>query len=265
MGLRRFLRKRGWELLARVEDPQLRTLNYLKKIKSGQFTGDAGELEFFNFCLEYYSKSTGENFQDLFAFWMLKQKKNGVYIEFGATDGVFGSNSLMLEREGWRGILSEPAKCWHQRLKQNRPNATIDFRCVWKETGNQLEFSECEAEGLSTIKEFSNLDHHADVREKSVHYMVTTVTLNDLLDQHGLSGADYLSIDTEGSEFEILRAWDPAKHPISIITVEHNYVEKNRNAIEKLMCSRGYVPMLRKFSQFDDWYVHSSLCKLGFV
>ena len=195
----------------------------------------------------------------MFVLWQLNQKKNGVFVEFGATDGLFGSNSLMLEQRGWTGILSEPAKCWHERLKLNRAGSTLDFRCVWVESNKQIDFSECEAEGLSTISSFVNQDHHANVREKSVHYSVNTVSLNDLLDQHSIKGIDYLSIDTEGSEFDILNAWDPVQHPISIITVEHNYVVGKRDALEHLLTERGYIPLLRKYSLFDDWYVHNSL------
>lgn len=259
MGLRRFLRKRGWELLAKVEDPQLKTLKYLKKFRENPQENDEGEIDFFNFCLANYSKSKSENYQDLFVLWQLKQKKNGLFVEFGATDGVYGSNSLLLEQEGWRGVLSEPARCWHNRLKMNRPEAILDLRCVWSESEKQLEFTECEAEGLSTIASFAEQDQHSVVRRQSINYFVDTVSFNDLLDQNRIGSVDYLSIDTEGSEFEILKAWDPNKHPISIITVEHNYMESKRKLIEELLFTRGYTPRLRKFSLFDDWYVHSSL------
>jgi FkbM family methyltransferase len=258
MGLRRFFRKRGWELIAKVEDPQLRVLKYLKKFRENPQQNEEGEADFFNFCLAHYSKSNSENYQDLFVLWQLKQKKSGLFVEFGATDGMYGSNSLLLEQEGWRGLLSEPARCWHNRLKANRPNTVIDLRCVWVESGKQLEFTECEAEGLSTIASFAEQDQHALVRKQSINYTVDTVSFNNLLDQNGIGSIDYLSIDTEGSEFDILKAWNPEKHPISIITVEHNYVESKRKAIEDLLLARGYTPKFRKFSLFDDWYVNKS-------
>lgn len=259
MGLRRFLRKRGWELLARTEDPQLRTLKYLKKLRDEPQESEPQELSFFQFCLAHYAKSRSENYQDLFVLWQLRQKTDGVFVEFGATDGLWGSNSLLLEQEGWQGILSEPARCWHERLKANRPSMKLEFRCVWTATGLRLGFTECAAQGLSTITNFVNQDQHAKARAESVTYEVETISLNDLLSENQLSGIDYLSIDTEGSEFEILQAWNPVDHPISIITVEHNYVEPRRRMLEELLTSRGYRPRFRKFSLFDDWYVHESL------
>ncbi len=69
--------------------------------------------------------------QDLFVLSATDFKTGGYFVEFGATDGVTLSNSLMLERcYGWRGILAEPAKCWQAALRQNRTVA-IDDRCVW--------------------------------------------------------------------------------------------------------------------------------------
>ena len=69
---------------------------------------------------------------------------------------------------------------------------------------------------------------------------------------------DYLSIDTEGSEFEILKEFDFRKYTFSIITVEHNYTAK-RESIFQILSSHGYQRVLTEISKFDDWYVHHSL------
>ena len=65
---------------------------------------------------------------------------------------------------------------------------------------------------------------------------------------------DYLSIDTEGSEFEILNAFDFDAYKIKVITCEHNFTPM-REEIYKLLGSKGYVRKYQEFSQFDDWYV----------
>jgi FkbM family methyltransferase len=57
------------------------------------------------------------------------------------------------------------------------------------------------------------------------------ISLNDLLSRHGApSKIDYLSIDTEGSELEILQAFDIEKYAISVITCKHNFLAQ-RNEI----------------------------------
>ena len=80
-------------------------------------------------------------------------------------------------------------------------------------------------------------------------------SLEDMLDKHGApSKIDYLSIDTEGSEFDILKDFDFEKYDIKIITCEHNFT-KSRKDIFSLLTSNGYQRKLTGASKFDDWYV----------
>jgi hypothetical protein len=65
---------------------------------------------------------------------------------------------------------------------------------------------------------------------------------------------DYLSIDTEGSEFEILNSFNFDLYDIKIITCEHNYTPM-RKKIYSLLTKNGYDRKYSEYSQFDDWYV----------
>ena len=87
-------------------------------------------------------------------------------------------------------------------------------------------------------------------------YMVDTVSLNDLLDEHGSPREiSYLSIDTEGSELSILESFDFSRYVFKVITVEHNYVAAAREGIRRLLEGHGYVRKYEHLSLFDDWYV----------
>ena len=68
---------------------------------------------------------------------------------------------------------------------------------------------------------------------------------------------DYLSLDTEGSEYEILKALDFDKYTIGLIDVEHNFVEPRRSQIKELLISKGYVYLRENHA--DDMYRHSSI------
>lgn len=199
--------------------------------------------------------STSQLGQDLFALSQVEFKKNGFFVEFGATNGVDLSNSLLLERDfKWNGILVEPSKTWHSSLKLNR-KAIIDFSCIWTESNTELEFRETESAQLSTIDSFSSSDFHAELRENGKTYKVNTLTLNDLLQKYSApSTIDYLSVDTEGSEFEILNSLDFNKWKFRVITCEHNFTS-NRVKIEQLLSANGYKRVLTEISNFDDWYV----------
>jgi FkbM family methyltransferase len=193
--------------------------------------------------------------QDIFVLSELDCKTGGYFVEFGATNGVDLSNTYLLETKfGWTGILAEPARVWHDALVANR-KCCISFDCVWSKSHEELEFNEVGAADLSTIDVFSNGDEHAKIRKEGKKYNVYTVSLLDLLRKYKApKEIDYLSIDTEGSEFEILNAFDFDAYKIKIITCEHNYTPM-REKIYDLLTSKGYTRKFPNLSRFDDWYV----------
>jgi len=203
-------------------------------------------------------KSKAQLRQDLFVLSQLEYKRGGFFVEFGATDGVYLSNSHLLEKEfGWKGILAEPAKCWHKALRENR-QCPIETDCVWTTTGAELTFNEVDDAKLSTINEFSSVDGHTHARETGKTYSVKTISLNDLLAKYKAPRRmDYLSIDTEGSEYEILSHLDFQKYSFEVITCEHNHTPMREKLFE-LLSSKGYTRVHTELSQFDDWYVKSA-------
>lgn len=197
--------------------------------------------------------------QDLFALYSLNWKRGGFFVEFGATNGVDLSNTYLLEKDfEWIGILAEPAEVWHAELTRNR-SVAIDFDCVWKESGLSLPFAVVESAELSTLGDFADRDAHKKARKSSAWQTVSTVSLTDLLERHAAPAViDYLSIDTEGSEFEILNAFDFSRYTFSVITCEHNFSNQRKN-IYDLLVRNNYVRVFDGLSRWDDWYVHASI------
>lgn len=190
--------------------------------------------------------------QDLFVLKTLNWKRDGYFVEFGATNGIDLSNTYLLEKDfGWSGILSEPNPQWSKALIKNR-KCHKNFDCIWKYRNKVYNFE------ISNIPEHSGLyfkkQNIINFRKKNLS-KVKTITLTDLLEKYNApKNIDYLSIDTEGSEFEILSTFNFAKYNISIITCEHNYSSK-RNKIFNLLKSNGYKRVFEGFSRWDDWYV----------
>jgi FkbM family methyltransferase len=203
--------------------------------------------------------SHSEAHQDLFVQYLLRDKVEGFFVDFGAGDGITGNNSYLLEKHyRWQGVVCEPCRSRHAALRANR-ECSIDLRCVYTSSGKEVEFLEAQDNNLSTISAYVSSDKWKEKRlEAPTTYRVETVTLGDLLDFHNApSKVDYLSLDTEGSEFHILCNYD-FRREISIITVEHNH-NAYRRGIFDLLTQRGYQRVLDGFCQWDDWYVLTSL------
>jgi hypothetical protein len=143
----------------------------------------------------------------------------------------------------------------------------LDFRCVWSETGLKLSFTDyltaseadygAEYSGVTTVLNRKSIEQLREL--PSSVYDVDTVSINDLLDFHGAPRKfAYLSIDTEGSEYEVLSKLDFSRYQPLAISVEHNFEVAKRRMIYELLSGRGYVRVYESVSKWDDWYVRHS-------
>lgn len=204
-------------------------------------------------CVDLLDHSRSQLRQDIFALAQLGFKRDGFFVEFGATDGVELNNTWMMEnRFNWTGILAEPARGWHRDLRANR-SCIIDTRCVWKASGETLQFTEAPRGENSAISSFVKPTR----RLRGQQYDVETVSLNDLLSDHNAPEViDFASIDTEGSEFDILEAFDFDRWSFNVMAIEHNHASQRKD-IHALLTSKGYSRVLEEISRFDDWYVRA--------
>jgi len=204
-------------------------------------------------------KSYSQIGQDLKVIEFYKQKKNGFFVEIGASDGLNISNTYLLEKSfDWKGICVEPIPKNYNNLINNRKNSICCDKAVYNESNLIVEFDIANNfDLLSGIS--SNIDCHTKaVNANKTSIKVTTISLNDLLDKNNAPNfIEYLSLDTEGSEYEILKTFNFNKYIFGLIDVEHNYVEPRRTEIKNLLLSNGYVYLCE--NNFDDCYKHSSI------
>jgi FkbM family methyltransferase len=199
-----------------------------------------------SFISKNFSKSHSQIFQDLFVHYILKKEK-GIYCEVGALDGKELSNTLYLEKEhGWSGILCEPNKSYQELIKKNRPNNILITEPLFFMENKEINFTELEG-GRSGMDKSS-------YGEKS--YKLKTTTLNKVLKEN-LSNKkiNYLSIDTEGTEYEIIKGLDFNEFYPEIITIEHNYDKEKRDQIYDLLKKQNYNRYFKSISRFEDWYI----------
>lgn len=203
-------------------------------------------------------KSTSQLGQDI---WVLEKtgfKRNGFFVEFGATDGVLLSNSYLLEKEfGWHGICAEPNPKFHEHLKLNR-NCIVSSECIGAITGEKVKF--VFAQEYGGMQKHLADDMHADKRQSYVEQGKTkeieTISLHDFLIKHNApKEIDYISIDTEGSEFDILESFPFDEWDVKIFSVEHNYTNL-RSKINKVLSEHGYYQVE---AQWDDFYIKKEM------
>lgn len=198
--------------------------------------------------------NTDDNEVVLWVLHETRHKTGGFFVEFGAADGVAASNTYRLETDfGWGGILAEPNPHWHAALKQNR-SAVTDTRCVFATSGERIRFAMTESAMLSTIAHYASRDGHARARERHRLIEVETVSLNDLLIAHDAPrDIDFMSIDTEGSEYDILQAFDFDRWQVKLLSVEHNRTD-NETKLHELMRRNGYEQRCPGYPILDSWY-----------
>lgn len=214
--------------------------------------------DFLDFASAALRSSYGQRFQDLFGLWENGFARDGYFVEFGALSGLAFSNTYLLERIGWDGVVAEPHPAYEKRVRKNR-TCHVSTKCVLDRTGDTVTFHAVQGRpALSTVEGFGTDDIRSKFREHYKSHDVETITLADLLDEAGAPRVvDFLSIDTEGSEVVILSAYDFESRPIRAISVEHN--DRHRDELYELLTSRGFRRKFPELSGHDDWYVHTAL------
>lgn len=217
------------------------------------------DVKFISYCLSRRERSRSQILQDLWVCFELGEKSGGFFVEFGATNGLKNSNTWLLEKEfGWKGILAEPNPIWHPELMINR-DVHIETKCISSKSGDTISFiatNDTDPE-LSGIAKFSAGDHFSEKRNHGQRIELETLSLDDLLNKYDAPPViDYMSIDTEGSELDILLSYS-FRHKFMVISIENN--PDNEAKIDDILSSKGYVRVFRQFSQWDSWYVAAEL------
>lgn len=149
--------------------------------------------------MKSYSHCNSKNKQiDLILDDIFKSKANGFFIELGANDGLIQSNTAFFEfNRGWKGVLIEPSQIAYNKCVKNRPNSTcFNLACVsnnYKEDIIQGDFNGSLMASVNGKRNNTNTLIDCKVS-----------TLESILDSVNASTIDFLSLDTEGYEYDIL-------------------------------------------------------------
>jgi FkbM family methyltransferase len=192
-----------------------------------------------------------------FLFQSLKIK-NPTYLDIGANHPVNGNNSYFFYHRGSKGVCVEPDPALYAQIKQVRKrdiciNAGIGI------SENTLSDFYIFPEPYTGWNTFSK--DEAEHRKENWHPYDRVIkmplqNINDILEKNFKATPDFISIDVEGLDFDILKSMDFNKHKPKVFLIEtlHYFNEKNKadkqQHIIDFVCSKGY-------SVYADTYVNT--------
>jgi FkbM family methyltransferase len=182
-------------------------------------------------------------------------RDRGYCVEVGAYDGRIGSTTLLFEQKGWQCLLVEPIPELVQEIRKTR-RSIVKNCAASSERGETTLFLAETAEQMSTLE--PDPAHHewvhavgGTIREITVR----TARLDDLLDEADFPELDFITIDVEGHELEVLRGLSLDRFRPRIVILEEN-VSLRASSVARHMAVHGYVNFKR--TGVNEWYAREA-------
>jgi len=198
--------------------------------------------------------------QDSWVAQILNFKKNGYFLDFGGFDGLMHSNTFYLEKFlSWEGIVVEPNPVPYASVCAVRSCITVNA-ALWKESRLSVEFTD--SHGLSSFLQYQDCDSNAkmrkDISERIIH--VDTINPNELLRRFNAPEyIDFLSLDVEGAEFDVIKEIDLNYYHIALMSIEHNHEKEKQSLIRNHLSQFDYEVVEHRN---DDFFFHHEHLKV---
>jgi FkbM family methyltransferase len=178
--------------------------------------------------------------------WWINREWTKVYIEAGANDGLFQSRSINLSNDkNYYGILIEPSKRLFEQCVLNRDNGRTSFyNCALVSLEKEKERDKID---LYYSKFHPAMNNMFDWEESHQKEEVDALSLTTILEKEFLSFIDYLFLDVEGYELEVLKGIDFDKISFGEIEIESHHIftktslQEEQEKFEKLLGSQYYL------------------------
>ena len=194
--------------------------------------------------------------------------QDGYYVELGANDGITQSNSFYFEKKkNWKGVLIEPSPNNYLKCRQNRDTSNKFFCNACVSFDFKEKYVEMIYANLTTVSHNleKDIDSESSFLKRSLKYLdkyedhftfgAKAKTLTDLLIEAGSPNIiDFLSLDVEGSEMEVLKGLDFKKFQFHFLLIESRSID----ILKDFLLMHGYV-LEKKFSQHDFLFKNNNL------
>lgn len=201
--------------------------------------------------MKKYTVSYAQNREDIILQGFFTNRKKGFYVDVGAGSPLFDSVTRNFYEAGWNGINIDPIERIYKDLQKARPRDTNLNLGVSNEEG-VLKFREYACDGFSTFAENIKREYtkHSDKNTDEYRdYEVKTMRLADIFAAQKVKSIQFLKVDVEGYEYEVLEGNDWKKYRPEVICIEANHVKKDWR---KLLKDNGYE--LAFFDGLNEYY-----------
>ena len=164
-----------------------------------------------------------------------------VYVDAGAYHPIFGSNTLLLHKKGWRGINVDLATERIAEFRRYRPNDHNVVACL-SDKAAPVQIAHYEIPSTDRVLDARNSEKLSIVGQKPIRYSSTsTTTLTAVLEESPfrLDEVQYLNVDCEGSDLAVIRGLDLDRCHPAILSVEA-FGDAEREAIEQILAPYDY-------------------------
>ena len=166
---------------------------------------------------------------------------NGVYVDAGAYHPIFGSNTLLLHKKGWRGINVDLATERIAEFDRYRPRDHNVVACLSDRVA-QVEIAHYEMPSTDRVVDSRNPNKVSIVGQMPIRYSsAITTTLTAVVEESPfrLNEVQYLNVDCEGSDLAILRGLDLDRCHPAILSIEA-FGDAERDAIARILAPYAY-------------------------
>lgn len=192
----------------------------------------------FNLPTLYGNLSFSQYGEDLVAWKMFKSKRNGFYIDIGAHHPFRYSNTQLLYVNGWEGINIDPSpkvKQMFDRVRNRDNNLAI---AVGKKINGGTFYLFSDSAFNTLNKEIAEKVNASGQSRLIGTQKIAINTLNAIFTKYAKhKQIDFLNIDTEGTELEILQSNNWKRFKPQVICIE-NF--RNKSAISEFLSQKGY-------------------------
>ena len=193
--------------------------------------------------------SYAQRYEDLHLLRAFGEQASGFYIDIGAGHPVYDNVSFAFYLRGWRGITVEPNPWLAQLSEAVRPADTRVASLVGAALGEATYYRVDDFHGLSTMIESNARAAQTEFGKRSQAMTMPVTTLRALCERHAPPAIDFLKIDVEGAEREVLAGGDWRRFRPKVVVAEALApvtMAPAWHAWEPLLMDQGY-----RFALFD--------------